>query len=359
MSKIRLLLLTIYFLTFLTLPKAQTPNQLKSLFADKTLYKTDTVIKNVLIDGTKFSIKVLRDRFDEHLDKFTEEDEPSFTQAPITVVFTRPTDDNPIYIKRFDFEPNDYPYLNYSFYKGQEQNLSNPGKLYLLLNKGYGGSGSTSSRYFIDFKDREINLNPLFTSSGELSYIVYNRNDNEIIALDGIWNMDENESHFANHKYIITRYVNSKGSFDKEEIGQTKFKHSSLDENKTISQILSDIKVKEPSLLTRINLSDYDILSGKKDITDITDKNSNASNSQIFYLGDDLIPDTKNFKLIGISSQTNVHSYQYIGEYKNKYYYGRQIGDIIVGIKNGKIVTTIYNVIPEKTMSEFQVMLLN
>jgi len=74
-----------------------------------------------------------------------------------------------------------------------------------------------------------------------------------------------------------------------------------------------------------------------------------SSFGQKYYLGDDLTPTTDKFKLIGISSQTNVYSYQYIGAFTDKYFYGRQIGDIIVGIKNGKIVTTIYNLIPEKS----------
>ena len=73
-----------------------------------------------------------------------------------------------------------------------------------------------------------------------------------------------------------------------------------------------------------------------------------SSFGQKYYLGDDLNPTTDKFKLLGISSQTNVYSYQYIGTFFDKYFYGRQIGDIIVGIKNGKIVTTIYNLIPEK-----------
>lgn len=74
-----------------------------------------------------------------------------------------------------------------------------------------------------------------------------------------------------------------------------------------------------------------------------------CSIGQKYYLGDDLTPTTEKFKLIGISSQTNVYAYKYIGTFTDKYFYGRQIGDIIVGIKNGKIVTTIYNLIPEKS----------
>lgn len=74
-----------------------------------------------------------------------------------------------------------------------------------------------------------------------------------------------------------------------------------------------------------------------------------SSIGQKYYLGDDLTPTSDKFKLIGISSQTNVYSYQYVGTFTDKYFYGRQIGDVIIGIKNGIIVMTIYNLIPEKS----------
>ncbi len=69
--------------------------------------------------------------------------------------------------------------------------------------------------------------------------------------------------------------------------------------------------------------------------------------SQKFYLGDRLTPKSTQFKLLGISSATGVHTYKYIGAITDKYFFNRRIGEIIVGIKNGVIVTTIYNLIPE------------
>ena len=72
-----------------------------------------------------------------------------------------------------------------------------------------------------------------------------------------------------------------------------------------------------------------------------------SSFSQKFFLGDQLTPKAKQFKLLGISSATGVHTYKYIGAITNTYYYNRKIGEIIVGFKNGIIVTTIYNLIPE------------
>lgn len=68
---------------------------------------------------------------------------------------------------------------------------------------------------------------------------------------------------------------------------------------------------------------------------------------QKFSLGDKLIPNSKEFKLLGVSSTTQVATYKYIGSIKNDYFFNRQIDDIIVGFKNDIVVTTIYNLIPE------------
>lgn len=71
------------------------------------------------------------------------------------------------------------------------------------------------------------------------------------------------------------------------------------------------------------------------------------SYSQKFFLGDNLSPSTKEFSLIGISSSTGVSAYKFIGVITDKYFYGRKIDTIIVGIKDSIIVTTVYNLIPE------------
>ena len=74
---------------------------------------------------------------------------------------------------------------------------------------------------------------------------------------------------------------------------------------------------------------------------------SASSFSQKFFLGDQLTPKSSQFKLLGISSATGVHTYKYIGVITDKYFFNRRVGEIIVGFKNGIIVTTIYNLIPE------------
>jgi hypothetical protein len=73
-----------------------------------------------------------------------------------------------------------------------------------------------------------------------------------------------------------------------------------------------------------------------------------SSFSQKFFLGDRLTPKSTQFKLLGISSATGVSTYKYIGTITDTHFYNRRVGEIIVGFKKGIVVTTIYNLIPEK-----------
>ena len=74
---------------------------------------------------------------------------------------------------------------------------------------------------------------------------------------------------------------------------------------------------------------------------------TNFVNAQRYDLGDSFYPNSREFKLIGISSATGVKSYKYIRPITD-YMFGRKIGDIIIGEKYGRVVTTVYNLIPLK-----------
>ncbi len=69
------------------------------------------------------------------------------------------------------------------------------------------------------------------------------------------------------------------------------------------------------------------------------------TNGQKFYLGNYLEPTPNEFELMGISSKTGVHSYKYKKDIYDTFF-ERKIGDIIVGIRDGVIVTTVYDLIP-------------
>lgn len=70
--------------------------------------------------------------------------------------------------------------------------------------------------------------------------------------------------------------------------------------------------------------------------------------AQRFDLGDPFSDNTEGLKLIGISSTTGVSSYKYIKPISDQLF-GRKISDIVIGVKRGIVVTTIYNLVPLKT----------
>lgn len=65
--------------------------------------------------------------------------------------------------------------------------------------------------------------------------------------------------------------------------------------------------------------------------------------SQQFQIGDRVAVKSKDFKLLDYSPSMKVFTYQYAGKLNDKYLFGRRVGEIIIGVKNGVVVTTIYN----------------
>ena len=67
--------------------------------------------------------------------------------------------------------------------------------------------------------------------------------------------------------------------------------------------------------------------------------------AQKYYLGESITINSSEFKLVGISSKTGVSNYRYIKPIYERMF-EREIGDIIVGVKDGHIASTVYNLIP-------------
>lgn len=69
------------------------------------------------------------------------------------------------------------------------------------------------------------------------------------------------------------------------------------------------------------------------------------TNAQKFYLGESISINSNEFKLLGISSKTGVANYRYTKPIYDMMF-EREIGDIIIGVKDGHITSTIYNLVP-------------
>ena len=68
--------------------------------------------------------------------------------------------------------------------------------------------------------------------------------------------------------------------------------------------------------------------------------------AQRFNLGESLNPNSTDFEFIGVTSSTGVSNYRYKKQ-ATDLFFDRRIGDIVVGVRDGKITLTIYNLIPK------------
>ncbi len=253
MKNVFLIILCLIFLINFSCNSNKTKDEQLNTYSDTTTFITDTVLNNVEIDNVQFTIMSFRDKLDEHREKFK-----FVTESPLTVVIINNNSNKIVYIKKFDF---DHLYLYYSFHKWGNQSLNNFGKLYFEINTNAGGSGSSGKIYFFNFKNGIMNLNNIFDFN-ELSYTVFNKNDNEILLLEAIWS--EGESHFEKHRYTISKYTCSNEYFSKNLIGQTKFKYASYNDEQPIHQTLSEIKLNEPILMESLYLDNYSFAQEKK-----------------------------------------------------------------------------------------------
>ena len=67
--------------------------------------------------------------------------------------------------------------------------------------------------------------------------------------------------------------------------------------------------------------------------------------AQKFFLGESISINSNEFKLLGISSKTGVANDRYTKPIYDKMF-EREIGDIIIGVKDGHVASTIYNLVP-------------
>ena len=219
---------------------------LKAYYADTSIFKIDTVFNKVLIGKKEFIIKVEREKFNNNFQLFNEP-----TSCPITILIINKDDGKIVYFQRI----TDGVYINCSMYKEHNKPLSSSGRLYLFIERNFGGSGTKVTQYFLSFNAGEFELKKL-TESNELSIFYYNKNDKDILRLDGVWELED--GHFGNHRYKITKITfDSNGDwFQTKTIGETSLKYTCAGFNSKVP-LLKDIQTKEPYLMKSEEISEY------------------------------------------------------------------------------------------------------
>jgi hypothetical protein len=213
---------------------------------DTALFHVDTILNPIKINADKFALIVTKDKYDENKKSTYDEDEEAYI-SPISVhVFDY---NKNMIVTSKKFEENSFAEFNPYILPGEQAK-----NYFLSLISSAGGSGFSGTIYQIVAADSVQFKNIL--DFGALSYLIFSKQGDRIIKLEGDWNSDEGESHFANHRYSIYDYSIT-GSVQSKLLGKTKQKYSSGDEEKSIKEILESIKSKEPELLKTVELSDF------------------------------------------------------------------------------------------------------
>ena len=207
------------------------------VYSEKATYITDFICSNVFIDNRFFTIKIVRDKFlnDSIPYKFEVENWWE-NESPSTLLIYDNSTCELVYSKKFEDVKLTLSKVNGEF--------SKEGNLYLHLISCGGGSGFTTWINRIDIYNGRIRLEQLFDSN-ELSVILFNKNDKDIILLNGIWDMSgwsdnlEGETHFSEHRYKIKSFKLNKNKFVLKKFGITESKFST--NNKSDYELLEEI----------------------------------------------------------------------------------------------------------------------
>lgn len=216
---------------------------------DTSLYKTDTFISNILIDSVRYQAAVLRDKMDSAHKEYTDS-----TQSPITLLIFSVKDNQVLFKQKFSAK-NDLPFWFYKLFKYHQKITDSAGHLFFSATSYYGGSSSETELFLIRRKGEKIILDSIFKVSGELAYELADQSGNKILLMEGVWKLDENETHFSEHQIKITTYDCSRSPISKSISLITKNKYSLPDNDEEAHKILGLIKKNEPVISKLIPIS--------------------------------------------------------------------------------------------------------
>jgi hypothetical protein len=221
-------------------------NQKKGLFTfvDSSRYKLDTVFEQVEVDSQKLTIALMRAKWDEHLQAFD-----TSLASPVSLAIFTDSASQHLYFKSFESEPDDYPNCIPTLFKANGTSLHAPGPLLLSREKGYGGSGSIYQLYWIQVDGKTAGLVPVLKTSGELSYPYFLKKGQQILLFEAIWNMEQGEAHFSDHRIQITRIDLVKNQPVQQILAVTERKYQLPDNDSTAKAFIDQFKQKEPRFL--------------------------------------------------------------------------------------------------------------
>jgi hypothetical protein len=226
---------------------------------NKSKYKVDTAINDVLIDGKTFSFIALQDK-----DKSNATEDDGGIPYDITFVFIDPTTNKSVVFKKLFLQQKSAVNI-YSIFKTNQKKLNEEGDLYIDVSLIAGGSGGLEALYYVNLKNGKIIFNKLFNyemGMHSTTEIYFNKNKNEILEIDGITSTIDPDGDINSLKFSIEKYDNINGKYVKSILGQTKYKYTNPgteNDDPSPVNLLTRINSKEPTLFEsmHLNINDF------------------------------------------------------------------------------------------------------
>lgn len=215
---------------------------------DTSKHTIDTLLQQVQLDSLKVNLVLFRAKLDERFHPFD-----TSIASPVRLAIFKDSSNIPLYLKTFETEPDDYPFVTARLFKANDLSPQAAGPLFFSIEKSYGGSGSSYQLYWIQALNNQVRLIPVFKGIGELSYPYFLANGEQLLVLESVWNNAQGESHFSDHQIKITAITLSKGSPIIQNIGQTRNKYPLPYNNQMASVLMKEFQMKEQDLMRFLN----------------------------------------------------------------------------------------------------------
>lgn len=211
---------------------------------DTISYTFDTIYNNVEISGSKFKLKIVRNKFDDNFNKYED-----IKNAPPTLILS--DEDKDLFYKPFgSLEDKGFTHEIELFKIDKE--INEQGVLFVGFKVLGHGSGSNNFLYHFANDDNNFKLNELFNYGTE-SIVLFNKNES-VLFLKEIWG--EDETYWDCHKYIVKEFIFENGYFLENENGTTKAKHC-LSNSQNLKEDLKTLFSSEIEIFKNINVESY------------------------------------------------------------------------------------------------------
>ena len=208
---------------------------------DTISYTFDTIYNNVEISGSKFKLKIVRNKFDDNFNKYED-----IKNAPPTLILS--DEDKDLFYKSFgSLEDKGFTHEIELFKIDKE--INEQGVLFVGFKVLGHGSGSNNFLYHFANDDNNFKLNELFNYGTE-SIVLFNKNES-VLFLKEIWG--EDETYWDCHKYIVKEFIFENGYFSENDNATTKAKHC-LSNSQNLKEDLKTLFYSEIEIFKNINV---------------------------------------------------------------------------------------------------------